>query len=98
MSRILRTQVKAGRRIDDLSNGNVLIDGVEVVPPDHWPQPDTRWAMRDVHGNLIIGSQRDDQEPVLIERDPTSAEAQAKIAAEMEQLQRSVEHRQRGRR
>ena len=90
MTRVLRTQFIAGHRIEDLSNGNVLVDGVaEVVPPNDWAKPDTRWMMHDAAGNIIVGSLLDDHEPFVIERDPTPAEAQEQISHEMEQLQRS---------
>ena len=90
MSSVLRTQFIAGHRIEDLSNGNVLVDGVtELVPPSDWQPPDTTWTMHDANGNLIVGCLHDHHEPVLIERDPTADEAQAKLAEEMAALQRS---------
>ena len=90
MSTILRTQHLGGHRIDDLSNGNVLVDGVtELVPPSDWVKPDTTWTMFDAEGNLIVGCLLDDHEPTLILRDPTRAEARAKIGAEMAKWQRA---------
>jgi hypothetical protein len=48
-----KPQFLGGHWIEDLSNGNVLVDGVaEVVPPPDWPKPDTTW------GRSRLGSER----------------------------------------
>jgi hypothetical protein len=88
---VLTTECRRGRILEYLMNGNVRVDGLELVPPAGWPQPQTTWAMRDGDGNLFVGSIRPGVPAILILRDPTPAEAREEIARVMQELQASGE-------
>jgi hypothetical protein len=85
---VVSREPRHGRTIEYLTNGNVRINGLELAPPDDWW---SRWTMRDVHGNLLIGSTRPGTKAVLILRDPTLAEARTELHRVAKELEKSAE-------
>jgi hypothetical protein len=88
---VLKTEYRHGCLIEHLTNGDIRVDGLLHERPEGWPSPWTTWTMRDVHGNLVVGSTKPGVPAVQILRDPTLAEARTELHRVAKELEKSGE-------